>query len=310
MEHKKFILAALLLGTLNFTGIASAEEVILEEAAPDMELVKASWASAKHSLRDIYETNRRIVRGAIQVWSFQGRVQLDGFYNSIKDGAYNQYFEEKGAKIAGKYSLNHGEEIMEGSENFLKKALPGSVKLGDNTYKGNLLVQEKAVAEAPTQRILLLHSEDMDLKSALALQEAAKEGNALDKASYKFWEAYPKLQKLTKGKMKIGGIGALVGGLTSLYFARQDYYNGEKNFEEAAAEVVYVVVKDGIVCYAGSIATEAAMVATGMAAAGGAPVIVTSMIAGGLISMAINHAIDETALKDAVAYMVENNMQY
>lgn len=307
-SNKKYILSALMAAVFCFPAIGNAEEVALEEVMPDMEIVRSSWASAKHTMRDVYETNRRIVKGAIQVWSFQGKTQADSFYNSIKDGAYNQFFEEKGAKIAGRYSLNHGDKIIEGSESFIKKTLPGTVKLGENSYNGNLLLQAKGGEGAPTQKILLLHSAEMDLEATLAAQELAQESTALERASYKFWETYPKLSSLPKGKLKIGGVGALVGGLTSLYFARQDYYAGEKNFEEAAAEVVYVVIKDGIVCYTGAVATEAAMVATGMAAVGGAPVIVTSLVAGGLISMAINHAIDETTLKEGVTYLVENNM--
>lgn len=308
LKKMKYIKLALIVGMLSVTGTVQAEELVPEENLANMDVVQASWASAKHSLRDIYETNRRIVKGSLQVLSFQGRVQADSFYNSIKDGAYNQFFEEKGAKIAGRYSLNHGEEILQGSESFIKKTIKAPVTLGDKSYNGDLLLQASGGQGAPTKKILLLHSQEMDLESQLALQELAKEGSALERASYKFWEDYPKLHNVAKGKIKIGGVGALVGGLTSLYFARQDYYAGEKNFEEAATEVVYVVIKDGIVCYAGSIATEAAMVATGMATAGGAPVIVGSLVAGGLISMAINHAIDETTLKDSVAYLVEQNL--
>ena len=304
---QQFVVAGVLTGLLSVSAAANAETTAVEETA-GMEALEESWASAKHSLRDIYETNRRIVKGAIQVWSFQGSVKMDSFYNSIKDGAYNQFFEEKGSKIAGKYTLNHTEEIMEGSESFLKKTLPGTVKLGENSYDGELLVQAQGEGISPSRKIVLLHSQEMNLEAQLAGQEMLQEGTALERASYKFWETYPKLHNVAKGKLRIGGVGALVGGLTSLYFARRDYYEGEKNFEEAAAEVVYVVIKDGIVCYAGAIATDAAMVATGMAAAGGAPVIVTSLVAGGLISMAINHAIDETDLKEAVDYLVAQNL--
>jgi len=233
------------------------------------------------------------------VFAFNRGVR-DGYY-SLRDGARETYDEidvasfkeympevdikEFGDQVHNRLQKIHAasQEVGNGNGDKIKEVLASRLRPLEDTET------QKRLAKLAIQKIIANREEIVRIITSPDMSDTMLE-------MIQATDDYAALT-MTKG-ITTENIGPLLRSSFELGCAALSVYQGEKSVGQAAADVTYVVVKEGTVQYIGSaarMATEAALLTAG---AEGAPVIIIAFAAGQAVQYVVHAAANDEELRN------------